>query len=99
MKRIDHNKQSITGNHNVLIDVNKGFVLVNQTQEGVDDKNLNLVPYYDRRNLFDRVDITKTIHETLMDTNEMVVLTGVGGIGKTSIALAYCNNPEIQKYY
>ncbi len=99
MKRIDHNKQSITGNHNVLIDVNKGFVLVNQTQEGVDDKNLNLVPYYDRRNLFDRVDITKTIHETLMDTNEMVVLTGVGGIGKTSIALAYCNDPEIQKYY
>ncbi len=63
------------------------------------DKFLNLVPKYNYKSLIDRVDIITRIHKILVGTNELIVLSGVGGIGKTAISLAYCNTPKFMEQY
>lgn len=96
-----NNKVDIDGANNIGIINNTGAInitTINNVPKKI-DKNLNLVPNYDYRLIIDRIDITADIHNTLNDTPEIVIISGVGGIGKTTIALAYCNNPEIVKQY
>ncbi|MCB9282955.1 MAG: DUF1704 domain-containing protein [Lewinellaceae bacterium] len=52
------------------------------------------VPVYDFNDLVDRIDITQSIHDSWSTGRALTVLRGVRGIGKTSVALAYCHRPE-----
>lgn len=54
-------------------------------------KNLNTVPKYDYINLIGRTQEINTIHNNLIDKS-LLLSTGIGGIGKTTIALALVNN-------
>ena len=62
-------------------------------------KHLTLIPYYDYNLLIDRKEIIENINSTILKTHEIIILQGIGGIGKTTLALAFCNNPDITKLF
>lgn len=54
-------------------------------------KNINIVPKFDYINVIGRTKELNKIQNNLID-NSLLISTGIGGIGKTTIALALVNN-------
>lgn len=60
---------------------------------GEPGKHINRVPHYNIGDLVGRREILRRIHQTFEQGNGIVLLDGIAGIGKTSVALAYANHP------
>ncbi len=62
-------------------------------------KNLTPVPAYNNDNIIGRAKLLKKIDATISTNKEVVLVNGVGGIGKTTLALAYVNAETYAKQY
>ena len=62
-------------------------------------KYFNRPPFYNPNELIGRNEKLKLIHETMKNARELVIVNGIGGIGKTTLARAYCSTPEYMSYY
>jgi tetratricopeptide (TPR) repeat protein len=56
-------------------------------------------PYYNPDELIGRNETLKKISEELKTKNNVTLVNGIGGIGKTTIALAYVNTPTLMEQY
>lgn len=55
--------------------------------------------YYKPEDLIGRNEIMKNIFEKLKFKSNVTLVNGIGGIGKTTIALAYANTPSLMEQY
>ena len=78
-------------NTNEIISENKKF----ESQE----KPINIIPIYNIENFIGRKEILNNLHSMLTSQNSAILINGIGGIGKTTLALAYCNTEKYQKEY
>jgi predicted metal-dependent hydrolase len=62
-------------------------------------KPLPKPPYYKPEDLIGRNETIKNISEQLKSKSNVTLVNGIGGIGKTTIALAYANTPALMKQY
>ena len=60
---------------------------------------LSIIPHYDIKKLIGRKDILKKLHNMLTKEKSAILMNGIGGIGKTTVALAYCNIEKYQNEY
>ena len=94
LSKFKNNEQAVLPNlFNALNDSH--FALLQRTPSQPLNNRINPIPFFHPTSLIDRTDITREVNENLISENcRIVLLTGVGGIGKTTIALSYCNNSE-----
>ena len=94
---IEKNKirKAILGLANNLLDSEKPKTNINQKIR----QEINQVPVYDPNKCIGREILIKEIHNQLNNTKEPLLLEGIGGIGKTTIALAYIHHPNFKKAY
>ncbi len=57
------------------------------------------VPFYNINDLVDRKELLHDIHNTFEQSERIALINGIGGIGKTAIALTYANHPVYSKGY
>jgi hypothetical protein len=72
------------------------------TNEGNPFKSLkkdNYAPSYNLKRLIDRVNFLSDIDSALQEESFPIYLHSIGGIGKTTIAQAYCNSTEYTVKY
>ena len=62
-------------------------------------KPLSIIPNYDTKKLIGRKDILEQLHKMLTKNKSAILMNGIGGIGKTTVALAYCNTEKYHKEY
>ena len=62
-------------------------------------KPLSIIPNYDTKKLIGRKDMLDKLHKMLTENKSAILMNGIGGIGKTTVALAYCNTEKYQKEY
>lgn len=63
-------------------------------------KKINHVPFYNHEQLIGRVDLLADIHSKFQSQqSHITVINGIGGIGKTTLALAYINNAAFTNQY
>ncbi len=62
-------------------------------------KNLTIIPAYNNDNIIGRAKLLEKIDKTISTNKEVVLVNGVGGIGKTTLALAYVNAETYAKQY
>jgi tetratricopeptide (TPR) repeat protein len=62
-------------------------------------KHLTPIPAYNQENLIGRKGLLEKIHQKLTKNREVVLVNGVGGIGKTTLAYAYVNDETYTKHY
>ncbi len=67
-------------------------------QQTIKPQEITKIPYFNiQKNLVDRQGFINKIHDELLKKENLVVIYGVPGIGKSTIALAYINNPDLMK--
>ena len=66
---------------------------INSDIKAIRNKFFNRVPYYDKEELIGRNDLLKELDFSLKKEFIVVAVSGTGGIGKTTLVLAYINNP------
>ena len=62
-------------------------------------KSLSIIPHYDIKKLIGRTDMLDKLHKMLTENKSAILMNGIGGIGKTTVAIAYCNTVKYQKEY
>ncbi len=55
-------------------------------------KRLTLIPPIDNRDVIGRADDLATLRQRLQDSHKVLLMNGIGGIGKTTLAKLYLNN-------
>ncbi len=55
-------------------------------------KRLTLIPPIDNRDVIGRSDDLATLRQRLQDSHKVLLMNGIGGIGKTTLAKLYLNN-------
>ena len=60
---------------------------------------ISIIPNYDIKKLIGRTDKLEQLHKMLTKEKTAILMNGIGGIGKTTVALAYCNTEKYQKEY
>ena len=88
-------------NKNEIEDFN---VFLKQINDKLDEqqkiqKSLSIIPNYDIKKLIGRTDMLDKLHKMLTENKSAILMNGIGGIGKTTVALAYCNTEKYQKEY
>ena len=88
-------------NKNEIEDFN---VFLKQINDKLDEqqkkqKPLSIIPHYDTKKLIGRQDMIDNLHKMLTENKSAILMNGIGGIGKTTVALAYCNTEKYQKEY
>ncbi|MDP8033789.1 DUF1704 domain-containing protein [Pasteurella atlantica] len=69
------------------------------TSSLIKNRYLNLVPQYNCHSLLGRKEKLDEIDTVLMGSKKLVILSGIEGIGKTTISLAYCNTSNFMEKY
>lgn len=56
-------------------------------------------PYFETKNFFGRYDLLQRIHTEITDLDIPLLLSGIGGMGKTAVAIAYGKLEKYNKAY
>ena len=109
-KQIEYNAKNINI-HNGTGDIIRGDKIGNDKVVGdkiiniypippkIKINHLTIIPNYDTKKLIGRKDMLKKLHKMLTENKSAILMNGIGGIGKTTVALAYCNTEKYQKEY
>ena len=60
---------------------------------------ISIIPNYDIKKLIGRTDMLDKLHKMLTENKSAILMNGIGGIGKTTVALAYCNTEKYKQDY
>ena len=58
-----------------------------------------IISHYDIKKLIGRKDMLEQLHKMLIENKSAILMNGIGGIGKTTVALAYCNTEKYKQEY
>ena len=96
LKEIKKNHESIKEQGKYVFTEEELKKIFEQYNKAYYQKNsISIIPKYDIKKLIGRKDMLKKLHKMLTDNKSAILMNGIGGIGKTTVALAYCN---IEKY-